>query len=136
MSASGAGNPAQANQAKTIDEASLRALADLCAHDEYFTEQAAGFNDTLLLARDGQLGWLHVTDDTIDAGAGEPAAWLVGIVGTAAQWDVIWQGLPGGLHRAWRQELLEFRGSELALLRHYPMFWRLGELMVTTGWSA
>lgn len=122
---------------------SLAELATLCEADAYFMEQAKGFDAKLCLRRDGQTGWLQMraadgTDTpvlTVTAGAGEPDEWAIGIAGTAEQWESIWSGLPGGLHRAWRQQLLEFFGPQEPLLAHYPMVWQLGELMVTTGWS-
>lgn len=124
--------------------ASLAKLAKLCAADPYFVEQAQGFDARIWLRRDGETGWLQISAAdgagtsaiTVTTGDGEPDSWAVGIAGTAEQWEEIWSGLPGGLHRAWRQKLLEFFGPEEALLAHYPMVWQLGELMVTTGWSA
>lgn len=111
-------------------------LADSCNADECFREWGRGFRGVIALQCDGSEAWLDVHDGEVRAvgvDAGHDA--LIRIAGELTAWEQIWSGLQGGLHRAWRHRLFRFEGDQAALMRHYKMVWRLGDLMAQCGWQ-
>lgn len=112
-------------------------LADSCNTDERFGEWGKNFSGVISLECDGSEAWLDVDGGQVRAvGLNPVERYAIGISGELSAWEQIWSGLPGGLHRAWRHRLLRFRGDQSALMRHYKMVWRLGDLMAQAGWGA
>jgi hypothetical protein len=118
--------------------AALADLAERCNTDERFAEWGRGFTGAVAFRCDDQEGWMRLDGGRVVAvGTGSPEGPaghpLVRIAGTRERWQLVFDGQQGGLHRAWRHQQLAFDGDRVALLRHYKMVWRLGDLIGGKG---
>lgn len=66
----------------------------------------------------------------VRSGTDWPAETIIGVRGSADAWTPILDGLPGGLHRAWREKRLDFVGQRAALMDGYVVLYELGERVV------
>lgn len=122
--------PRRCEPAAFLSLPALGGLAARCNDDSGFRSWAHRFAGVIELCCEDATGWLRVETGRVTAvgATPEPAA-TVRIAGGSASWSAITQGLPGGLHRAWRHRMLTFEGDLVAFMRHYKLFWRLGDLL-------
>jgi hypothetical protein len=108
----------------------LADLAERCNRDVAFGEWARRLDAIVLLRVGPDAAWVHIQlGKVVSIGEGNPAVHQIEIDGPAEAWDDILDGLRGGLHRAWRHQLLRFAGDRVLYMQHYKAFWRLGELL-------
>lgn len=120
------------------------ALVDALARDERFGTWARWFSARVVLRRGDEVVWLvfrhgnvvasgrSEPDDLAGTGQSTPT---IALVGDDHGWAQVLEGLPGGLHRAWRQQLIQFDADPVDVLRNYRAIWHLGEVMVEISGS-
>lgn len=126
---------ANSSSAYPLSLIKLAQLAECCNSDDDFRQWGQYFTGAISLECGPHAAWLDVVSGEVRAvGAAAADDCVIRLRGELSAWQQIWDGLPGGLHRAWRHQLLQFQGDQSALMRHYKMVWRLGDLMHAAGW--
>lgn len=115
--------------AERITLTGLAQLAEALEADGAFRREAAAFTGRIGLGIDAERGWLAIHGGAVPAVGTDQETATIDIVGDAAAWEDVLRPVPGGLHRAWRHRLLQFRGDDAVLLRHYKMIWQLGAVL-------
>ena len=98
-----------------------------CRDDSFFLEKSESFVGRISLQSDSAAVHFDIRPAHVESGAGWPPDTTIGVRGTAADWRPILDGLPGGLHRAWREKRLEFVAEPAVLMDGYLVLFQLGE---------
>lgn len=74
---------------------------------------------------------LIITDGMISASTSNGSKYPeVVISGSSEDWAKIIKGMHGGMHRAFRHKILQFKGDSIVMLSIWKTIWRLGESLV------
>jgi hypothetical protein len=106
------------------------AIAAACEGDAFFREKASAFSRVISLQSGDAAVHFDIREGRVRSGADWPPSTTIGVRGTAADWAPILDGLPGGLHRAWREKRLDFVADPAELMDGYLVLYQLGERVV------
>jgi len=114
----------------------LARLGEIANNDPQFLEYGRRFRGDLAIRCGSEQGTLRIDGGRI---TGVSLNWSpeapIRLAGEETNWQTLWRGMPGGLHRAWRHRMIHFDGDPQAVYGYWKMIWRLGDLMVDAGWG-
>jgi hypothetical protein len=119
-----------------LDNRLVERTAQILSADQIVRANTAWRRARVCLVADGDVAaTLLVDHGSVRVGAPGEGGDLpdVVIAGRAQQWQAILGGLHGGLHRAWRYQLLEFGGDPATTFDLWKTIWRLGDALVAAG---
>lgn len=121
---------------KTLTLERLARLGELASADALFQQYGRRFHGDLSIGYGEQYGNFRIERGRVTAVslAHGPEA-SIRLLGDEASWELIWKGLNGGLHRAWRHRMIRFDGDPQAIYGYWKMIWRFGDLMAAAGWG-
>ncbi len=119
---------------KTLTLERLAKLGELASSDALFQEYGRRFHGELTLGYGDQLVGFEIEGGRVTGVslAGNPEA-PIRLMGDEENWEALWKGLNGGLHRAWRHRSIRFEGDPQSIYGYWKMICRFGDLMVAAG---
>jgi len=99
----------------------------LCETDDIIIQGIKHIDFILCLKEEENVFFYKVSKDKISVINCEKDKADVTIAGTTENWLLVLQGLDGGIHRAFRHEVLHFYGNYFVMLNLWKVIWRIGE---------
>jgi hypothetical protein len=121
---------------KTLSLERLARLGELASADPLFQQYGRRFHGDLSLGCGDQSASFRIEGGRVTGVslADNPEA-PIRLLGDEGAWEALWEGLNGGLHRAWRHRMIRFEGNPQAIYGYWKMIWRFGDLMVAAKWG-